>query len=88
MHDRKKKLDFIRKVLLAFLLGSGPAVRAEVDPAESIRVVCAVAPEGKGNVEAAQAWQRLVKTDAAQLPIILDAMQGANDLAANWLRSA
>lgn len=48
----------------------------------------AVGSEGKGNVEAAAAWKRLVQAETSSLPAILAAMDDANDLAANWLRSA
>jgi hypothetical protein len=57
-------------------------------PAESIQVIRAVGPEGRGNEEAAAAWKELAAGDAATIPSLLAAMDGANDLALNWLRAA
>ncbi|MDP7050860.1 MAG: HEAT repeat domain-containing protein [Verrucomicrobiota bacterium] len=54
----------------------------------SIKTIRAVGNEGQGNAAAAKAWKQLIKADAAALPRILGAMDGANPLAANWLRSA
>ena len=49
----------------------------------------AVGPEGKGNAEASAAWKKLVDAaDASAIPELLKGMNGANDLAANWLRGA
>ncbi|MBC8001279.1 MAG: hypothetical protein H7X97_01710 [Opitutaceae bacterium] len=56
--------------------------------AEPIRAIHSVGPEGAGHVPASAAWRTLAATDAAMLPVILAGMAGANDLAANWLRSA
>ena len=56
--------------------------------ANAIKTIRAVGKEGQGNTEAAKAWQSLAKADAAALPEILTAMDGANPLAANWLRAA
>ena len=44
-----------------------------------------VASDGSGNQEAARSWRELVEQDAADLPIILTALDGAAPLAANWL---
>jgi hypothetical protein len=56
--------------------------------AGAIHVIKAVGPEGRGNVEAAAAWKQLAASDAATLLTILEAMDGANDFALNWLRAA
>lgn len=56
--------------------------------ADSIVAIQAVGPEGQGNVEAGRAWKELVRADATALPELFRAMDGANDLAANWLRAA
>ncbi len=76
-------------LLLAVLSSTGlgeaaPASRLSAS-LESIR---AVGPEGRGNAEAARAWKELGAADAGSLMIILGAMDGANDLAVNWLRAA
>ena len=58
------------------------------DLSDSLKTIRAVGPEGKGNAAAAQAWQSLAQVKPAALPQILAAMDGANPLAANWLRAA
>jgi hypothetical protein len=62
-------------------------VAATGDP-ELIRVISAVGAEGRGNVAAAKAWQDLSSRNVDTLLPILEALDSANDLAANWLRSA
>src|SRR5688572_11950955 len=57
-------------------------------PAKAIKTIRAVGPEGVGNAEAAAAWQELSKANAKSLVDILEAMDGANELALNWLRAA
>ena len=54
-------------------------------PLDTIR---AVGAEGEGNAAASKAWKELIKTPPNRLPEILAAMDGANDLSINWLRSA
>src|SRR5258706_11514156 len=56
--------------------------------ADAVQTIRAVGPEGKGNVEASRAWRKLAATNPADIPALLAAMDGANDLAINWLRSA
>ncbi len=47
-----------------------------------------VGPNGVGHREAARAWEALAQTDAAQLPTMLSALDGAGPLAANWIRTS
>ncbi|MDZ7617916.1 MAG: hypothetical protein U1E05_13005 [Patescibacteria group bacterium] len=54
----------------------------------SIAAVRAVGPNGQGHREAAEAWDRLAQSKTVELPKLLTAMDGANPLAANWLRAA
>ncbi len=61
--------------------------RAQGD-AELIRGLVAVGPEGSGNAAAAKAWKGLAARDATALLPILEALDSANEFAANWLRSA
>lgn len=63
------------------------AARAEVS-SEALKVIKAVGPEGRGNEEASAAWKQLSTGKAESIPSLLAAMDGANDLALNWLRSA
>jgi hypothetical protein len=68
------------------------ACAGEIAPAspvtDAIPAIRAVDHEGKGNAAAAKAWAVLSAADASALPDILAAMDGANPLAANWLRAA
>lgn len=68
------------------------ACAGEIAPAspvtDAIPAIRAVDHEGKGNAAAAKAWAVLAAADASALPDILAAMDGANPLAANWLRAA
>src|SRR5688572_22220187 len=57
-------------------------------PAKALKTIRAIGPEGLGNAEAAAAWQELSKANAKSLMDILEAMDGANELAVNWLRAA
>lgn len=68
-------------------------LRAETNPAAAghaalIQTIAAVGSEGSGNVAAGAAWRELAKRDLGALLPILNAMDSANELAANWLRSA
>lgn len=54
----------------------------------SVKAILNVGPEGKGNAEASAAWKELSQIPASELPKLLAAFDGANPLAANWLRSA
>lgn len=56
--------------------------------AESVAAIRAVDHEGKGNAAAAEAWKVLATAPPGALVEILAAMDGANPLAANWLRAA
>src|ERR1051325_9108596 len=74
---------------MALLSCAGPVQAASDSPlSASIETIRAVGPEGHGNVEAGRAWKVLGAGDAGSLLIILGAMDGANDLAVNWLRAA
>lgn len=72
-------------LVASWLAGQQPTAATEIQPL--LKTLHAVAPKGVGNREAAQAWEKLVQTDAAQLPTILAALDQANPLAANWIRS-
>ncbi len=59
-----------------------------MDVATAIEQVRAVGAEGRGNAAATRASRQLSGLPASELPVILAAMDGANDYALNWLRSA
>lgn len=75
-------------LLLVFTFCGKHATAQPAGIAESIAVIRAVGPEGKGNAEATSAWKKLSTAPARELPTLLAAMDGANELALNWLRSA
>lgn len=71
---------------LALLAIASSAAAADLAPL--LTTIRAVGPNGAGNREAAAAWQTLSRADAAELPVILAALDQANPLAADWLRTA
>ena len=74
---------------LALFLGVGVCLADPApDIALSLRTIRAVGPEGQGNAAASALWKKLAAGDATIIPEILAAMDGANDLSANWLRAA
>lgn len=79
----------MKRFLFTLLLGAA-AVSHAASPnlTPALRTIRAVGPEGKGNAEAGIAWKTISIAGAEALPAILNAMNGANDLAMNWLRSA
>jgi hypothetical protein len=81
----------IRRFALALLMlgwvGLATAGQQE-EMAGSLATIRSVGPEGRGNAEAALAWKKLAAGDATTLVPILEAMDGANDFALNWLRAA
>lgn len=54
----------------------------------AVRELRAVTVEGQGNVAASGAWKAVAGAPLSSLPSLLEAMDGANDYALNWLRSA
>ena len=71
--------------LAGLLAGNGVFA---ADLADQLAVIRKVGPQGQGHPAAAAAWKEVVAADAAALPQILAAFDGANPLAANWLRGA
>ena len=62
------------------------AVAQDVD--ELLGRIQAVGPKGKGSVAAARAWRQVVQEGPEVLPQVLTALNKANPIAANFLRSA
>ena len=59
-----------------------------MDLPTAIEQIRSVGPEGQGNTGASRAMRILSGVPVSDLPAILAAMDGANDYALNWLRSA
>jgi hypothetical protein len=80
------------KQLLPILIIAGCLKTGLANPApqiaESLQIIQAVGSEGRGNAEASLAWKKLAESEAPALMPILEAMDGANDYALNWLRTA
>jgi hypothetical protein len=76
-------------LLIPALVFATPASQAAaVSLSRALSTIRAVGPEGQGNAEASVAWQNISARDANDLVAILKSMNGANDLAVNWLRAA
>ena len=80
----------MRGSLLAITLGCFSALPASAASHSSLlETLVAVGPEGKGNPEAAIALKSLTaQAKAADIPEILQSMDQAGPLAANWIRAA
>lgn len=73
---------------LGLSLAVAPALSAaDGDLSDSLAAIRAVGEKGAGNRPAQEAWRSLAKSPAAKLPDILAGIDGANPLAANYLRA-
>jgi len=80
-----------RAFLLGLTLSATLTVSNSIHAADlgsALKEPKAVAAEGKGNPTASAAWKRVAAADGRSLPILLAAMDGANDYSLNWIRSA
>lgn len=75
-------------LLVPCLLALASRAAQPPDLAPALATLRAVGPEGQGNGPATQAWRELAGRPATDLPSLLAAMNGANDLTRNWLRAA
>ena len=73
-------------VLLLILAVTASSRAGDVGPL--VDQLKAVGPGGQGSAAAAKAWAELSKADVGQIPEILATLNGANPLAANWIRTA
>jgi hypothetical protein len=86
----KASLSFVVACLATACLGSGNAVLA-ASPGElaaALKMLRDVGPKGVGHKAAVEAWPIVAGVEVDQLPTVLAAMDNANPLAENWLRSA
>jgi hypothetical protein len=65
---------------------TAPALAVDVKPL--LETLQRVGPKGAGNREASEAWEQLAQAEAAKLPVILQALDNARPLSANWIRCA
>jgi hypothetical protein len=61
---------------------------AAADLKDALGTLRSVGPKGAGNEAAAAAWKEAARADVSQVPQLLAALDGANPLAANWIRTA
>ena len=75
---------------LAVLFGAALAVPAGADPGpgDLLAQIKKIGREGEGEGDPAGAWRQLTALGPASLPDILKAMDGADPIASNWLRTA
>ena len=57
-------------------------------PAPALNALRSVGPEGQGHEAAQRAWPLVAAVPAKDLPQLLAALDGANDYAMNWIRTA
>lgn len=79
---------FVLCLVLVWGLSLRPAQAEETDATPLFAALRAVGPEGASNEAAAAAWKVLAAAPAETLPSLLQALDGANPLAQNWLRAA
>ena len=79
---------FLRRTCLFLAVTAVAFVTLASERDEWLRDIRAVSVEGRGNAAASAAWQKLTASNEATLLPTLEAMDGANDYALNWLRSA
>lgn len=81
-------MRFITSIAFAAALAGLVGEARAADLGESLKTLRSVGPQGAGNEAARVAWQQVAQSDAARLPDLLAALDGANPLAANWIRTA
>lgn len=72
--------------LLAVALCHSSLSANELDPA--LRAILSLKSEGDGNLEAAHAWREITEAGPPAILPVLEAMDQADPVAANWLRTA
>ncbi len=82
-----KKIPLLIALVLTTATLRAPALSQE-EFQESVRAIKSVGAEGKGNARASQAWRKLSQLGGEDIVKVLTAMDGASNLAANWLRGA
>jgi hypothetical protein len=80
------KMKLVPLVLL--ILGFIPFSVFPGQEKELIDALIQVGPKGTGNKQAVEAWSAVPKLGASSVPNLLQAMNKANDLGDNWIRSA
>jgi len=79
---------FRHRLLGVCLLLAAPGGLFAADVQSLLNDIKSVSREGQGNVKAQQAVRELLNNDDVSLTTVLEAFEGANPLAVNWLRGA
>ncbi|HKB40601.1 MAG TPA: hypothetical protein VKD72_29515 [Gemmataceae bacterium] len=85
---RRPSGERLAAVLLLLPVLAPPVRAADKDPGPLLARIKAVRGKGEGNAEARRAWQELVRLGPDALLPTLAAMDSADTIASNWLRSA
>jgi hypothetical protein len=88
MMKRIKMQALAGRVVMALTMAGWGVERSEAVVSDWVGVIKAVGSEGRGNAAAGEAWRQLSGAGSETIPEILAAMDGANVLAKNYLRSA
>lgn len=75
-------------LLVVGAVGEQGLSQADENIDQLTKTIRSVEPKGVGHREAIAAWSELAKSEVADLPRVLAGMDGADDLAANWIRAA
>jgi hypothetical protein len=75
------------RICCCWLLLVSAAVQA-ADLSGPLQTLHKLGPKGEGNPQATEAWKQLSQADISQLPELLAGLDGANPLAANYIRAA
>jgi hypothetical protein len=76
----------MRKVFFLFCIIVASSARAGVE--DSVKALASIGREGQGNEAATAAWQQVVRTGPAALPLLLASSGKASAVADTWLRLA
>ena len=81
---------FVTATFLAGFVTTVAAQKSSPDNtlASHLQALQAVGKKGEGHRAATAAWKHLSQTDATQITEVLAGMDGANELATNWIRAA
>lgn len=86
--EQVSSMNTLTRIAFAAVLAALAGRACAADLVKSLEILRAVGPQGAGNEAATAAWQEVARSDAAELPKLLSALDGANPLAANWIRTA
>lgn len=89
----KTHVTLVRTIILTIVVAASSLFNptgslADDNLTDALKAVQSVQLNGQGNLSAVKAMRTLNSASMDQLPLILEAMDGANQISQNWLRSA